>query len=1185
MWLAWMLPLAAAADVDSHRFHIEHWDTSNGLPSNALQASVVDTDGYVWVATSQGLARFDGRHWRTFDSRNTPEMSSSEVRSVFVRNDGTLIVALASGRVLARTAGVFRILLETAMPIASMQEEPDGSLLLAGFSVFRLRPNGASEIVLQPNPALDLRSLFALPGRILAYANASGFQAVSGRAGAMEPAWQIAPVSGDGLLVTVERNVVWLLGRDQRWRVDPRGDAPIPMHHDLPFHPKAIAQGPDGRQWIAGGGNQIALCSTPDLASGAPCEPMTGIPTTHITHLQRDASGALWISSWDAGLFRVTAPPIRLYGSASELPGRPRALAVLNDGSVLVGTQTGAVHIDGELRQLLSFPAAADPSDSVLSLAQMPDGRILRGRRRGIDIASPPSFANWREMGGTLTPAPMAYALYVDAKGSVWAADARILHWVGSDWTVDDPHAQLIYAFVTDASGTLWAAGGAALRQDSTGRFVDAGAPRPRGRFKLMSALKDSRGHLWFGGYECGVYRYDGREWLHLDTTRGLPDDTAYGLVEDAQQRLWISHGRGLYTLALSEGDRLAADPSARAQVRAYSGADGVPVTGFNGGSGLAAAKDGTGSLWFVSDDGAVRVEPARLPQPLARPRVLIDQVSIDDQSVTPGESLALKPGAESLNLTLRAPAPGAAARVAVRYRLDPLQPDWLPLPDSGEIEYQRLPPGRFTLKAQSAIDQRDWSDALQLPVEQAPFWWQRRSAWVAGALLLVLGAGMIGRWRMAALAVRNRRLQALVEQRGQELASEREQLLLARATQAETDRELLWFKRHRALEEWSALDPAARAAYVALAAVPHPQTRSDLSERLAAADPDYPERWRGAEYARVIERLVALDCVQVDAHDSLRAAKADWALLPDTQLPLAELVARASPRIGAYRLLERIGEGAMGEVFRAVSIADGSLAALKLVHRDASSSADTRRRLEREGEIVSTLSHPNIVRLLERGEQEGRLYLAMEFLTGQTLQARLAAADPLPRAHALRIVGDLAQALAALHGAGVIHRDLHPGNVMILADGRAKLLDFGLARAASTSTLTRANTVLGSLPYLAPELLSGEPASAASDLFALGAIACECLCGRRLWHGVQTLELVIEIARFEGPDRTLLQGLEPALGALISGLLERDARRRGSACALIERLQQVALASTAHMDPQLSDPLHQMPHPQAPAG
>lgn len=171
-----------------------------------------------------------------------------------------------------------------------------------------------------------------------------------------------------------------------------------------------------------------------------------------------------------------------------------------------------------------------------------------------------------------------------------------------------------------------------------------------------------------------------------------------------------------------------------------------------------------------------------------------------------------------------------------------------------------------------------------------------------------------------------------------------------------------------------------------------------------------------------------------------------------------------------------------------------------------------------------------------------------MEFLAGKTLQDRLAEAPALTPAEAMDILHDIAAALAALHERGVIHRDLHPGNVMLVPGAPARLLDFGLARASTSHTVTRVNTLMGGLPYLAPEVVAGHPASAASDLFALGVIACECLSGQRVWRATQTLELLVEIARFEGPDARVLAALPAPLKARVTALLDPLPERRGSA-------------------------------------
>jgi ligand-binding sensor domain-containing protein len=1167
-WRGVLLTLLAClactqSGVASARFRVEHWTQLDGLPSNALQATVTDDQGFLWVATDQGLTRFDGRDWRVFDTRNTPVLGSNEVRSLFLRRDGSLVVSMARGRVLAYRSHEFTVVTDLDAPASEIREDTDGSLLMAGPVVTRIGSDDAVTMLLNPKRTGEAYIPFVLQDSSLALALSGGISELFADRAAPWQGPSIAGTDGGTLVVHVENDEPWVLGSNARWRLDRERREFQRFDIPLGFLPVVATRGPDGWLWIGGRGDQNGLCRTPGLGAGAACEPVTELAARNVTNLQMDQSGALWITSWDAGLFRVTTPPIALFGAESGLRERARTLLATQDGAVLVGARQALYRINGEQVSALPWPTLEATGDRLLSLAQFPDGRVVRGRSFGIEVADPPAFMHWNPIRSREGFEEAPYSLYVDRSGALWTSNPRALRFDNGTWTELGGTHDLIYAFTEDRNGALWAAGYGAFRLDASQQFHDVGVPASPGRFILMSALTDSRGYLWFGGYECGLYRFDGHSWLHLDTARGLPDDTGYGLVEDKQQRLWVSHGRGLYTLSLDEADRLAHDSMATALVREYGSADGLPLGGFNGGSGLAAVKDRAGLLWFVGDQGAVRLDPDRLPEPMARPDIVIDSLRIDHDPLPPAAQLRLEPDVQSLSIEVRAPAPGRSERISLRYRLDPLERGWRALANTGQIEYQRLPPGHYQLLVQSAIDGVGWADGLQMSIEHVPHWWERPISWLLASILLAAAGAALTRWRLSALRARNRRLELLVAERSHELAGERIALAQAQGAHEEAERELLWLKRHRALEEWAEVDATARAVYAVLA---HNDWGCDVGQliaQLVAAKPGDGRRWTVAEVEAALDRLQARAAVAIDATQHYSASRPDWLLVPDLDLPLAELITRAAPRIGAYRLLEQIGEGAMGEVFRAVSVHDGTEAALKLVHRDASANAETRRRLEREGEIVSSLSHPNIVRLLERGEHDGRLYLAMEFLIGYTLQDRLTTQPALPMAQGVRILGDLAAALAALHERGVIHRDLHPGNVMILADGSARLLDFGLARAAATSAVTRADTLIGSLPYLAPEVIAGKPASAASDLFALGVLAIECLVGRRLWSGAQTLELVVEIARFEGPSPEILAGLDANLRPLVEQLLDLIPDRRGSSREALVALRAWEQANT----------------------
>jgi len=184
-----------------------------------------------------------------------------------------------------------------------------------------------------------------------------------------------------------------------------------------------------------------------------------------------------------------------------------------------------------------------------------------------------------------------------------------------------------------------------------------------------------------------------------------------------------------------------------------------------------------------------------------------------------------------------------------------------------------------------------------------------------------------------------------------------------------------------------------------------------------------------------------------------------------------------------------------MGIVFRAKHETDGGIVALKVLRRELSGDETFRRRFEREGRIASQLSHRHLVEVVDAGEVDQRHYLASRFVDGETLAARLTRDGPLPSSDLVRLAAELATGLDALHEAGLVHRDIKPSNVMLGADGAA-LTDFGLARGVADSVLTTPGRVVGTLDYLAPEVIRGQPAGPAADIYALGCLVYECVCG-----------------------------------------------------------------------------------------
>ena len=213
-------------------------------------------------------------------------------------------------------------------------------------------------------------------------------------------------------------------------------------------------------------------------------------------------------------------------------------------------------------------------------------------------------------------------------------------------------------------------------------------------------------------------------------------------------------------------------------------------------------------------------------------------------------------------------------------------------------------------------------------------------------------------------------------------------------------------------------------------------------------------------------------------------------------QLPADRRELVAGDLVGDYRLEELLGEGGMGLVFRAVRVSGGETVALKVLKVAFVDDETYKQRFLHEGRAAMDVRHENLVPIFEAGEVDGRHFLAVAYVSGPTLEEHIKQSGQLPVDEIVRLASGLASGLDALHERGIVHRDLKASNVL-LENETALLTDFGLAKGAGYTVLTKPGQVMGTLEYMAPELIRGEPATRASDLYALGCMVYECAAGK----------------------------------------------------------------------------------------
>jgi ligand-binding sensor domain-containing protein/two-component sensor histidine kinase len=771
-----LLLLAAASAIsetappDAPAYSRRVWRSADGLPEDFAQSLAQTQDGYLWIGTSGGLARFDGVSFVVFNRENTPAFLDDSVYSLLVTRDGTLWAGTEGGGLVRYKDGRFR-----------------------AFGSAKGLTNGFVRVIYEDRN----NQLWVGTDAGLFRMHDESLVRVDGRDGA--PEMNVHAICEDraGRLLVGGWGVLVLRGQEVNYFTSNESQADNSV--------RTIRQTADGAIWI---GSISGLRRLDRGLNGDPFKAGKVLSGVNVSALLESRGGAVWIGAYGQGLMRYRAGRIVSFSAPSSLPHN-NVLALFEDGedNVWVGAQGGLLRLSPSAASVIT--TADDAPQSINTIYQDPRGDLF------VTALNGKLFRLARQtLAPVRLPAPLdrmsVRNLFRDSRGALWVGTdgqgvARIdaggvvrytmkdglvndfirafcedregAIWIGTDgklsrlhrgtfqnFTVKDGLAyDSIRALLLDRSGDLWVATDGGLSRLRAGRFVaDPSLERLRGQ-KVWSLLEDAEGKLWIGTHGAGLFLLKDGALTQFTTKDGLPSNKIHFIVEDAQGSLWMSGPSGVVAVSRREIESLSGQPAGRLAVRVYSTAEGLSTNQMNGGVQPAGAMLASGEMWFPSAKGAIRIEPGA-PGRRSAPPVLIEQVLADDRATPFSKRLVLTPGRGKLEIHYTAIRLRSPDRIRFKFRMEGFDQDWTDAGQRRVAYYTNLPAGkyRFHVVAYEMDDPRGPAEQV-LSIEWRPHFY--KTAWfpaLCGLAALALA------WGWYRLHVRNlrQRFAAVLEER-----------------------------------------------------------------------------------------------------------------------------------------------------------------------------------------------------------------------------------------------------------------------------------------------------------------------------------------------------------------------------------------------------------------------------------
>jgi ligand-binding sensor domain-containing protein/signal transduction histidine kinase len=774
---AWALEPSKTLRQFPHRV----WETPDGLPQNAITSLAQTPDGYLWGGTWEGLVRFDGVRFTTFDRITTPELQARTILCLTTGRDGTLWIGTEAGVTGKRGDTFFPLVAPADVPLRNVQNllaARDGSLWIATnghgllryaqerFQMWRLSDDLASNRVM---------ALAEAPDGTVWVGTIGGLYRADGATVSVAPLFEGIPPAV--LSLAVERDGTLWAGTQEGtvYRREEGWMRPVPEASQPGAPIEALLVDRPGTLWVGSTGRGLLRLAHGERST---LEAEQGLQSNTVASLLEDSEGSIWIGAAEGGLHRLKDAPFTPIGPPEGLPHNiVSSIHEAVDGSLWFASLESGVTRWHAGKMTTYTTREGLIHDRVRSMAPGQDGSVWFSTQTGVSRWKAGVFTSLGTAQGL--PPGQVRTVYEDLEGTLWAGtQGGLARWNGERFEVLTrqhglPGDNITLLHKRRAGGFWVGTAGGGLAYFIYGRPVTV-AFEGQPMFSELQALhEESNGTLWIGTDE-GLYHWKNGRFTRFSHLEGLFDDRIFQILPDGRGNLWMSCNKGIFRVAQAELEAVTEGQRTHVTSHVYGQDDGMRSEECNGVGAPAGIRARDGRLWFPTIRGVVVYDPGKPEESTSRhPRMVIEELRVDGRQVPSSEWGRISPSDGNVEIHYTAPSLRAPQRLRFRYQLEGMDSEWVRADSRRVAYYTRLPPGSYQFRV--GLEPRDGDTVA--PETTMAFYLEPRFYQtlafrvVCGLTLVLLVVG--GVWlRMYRLRQRERELQARVDERTAELAT-----------------------------------------------------------------------------------------------------------------------------------------------------------------------------------------------------------------------------------------------------------------------------------------------------------------------------------------------------------------------------------------------------------------------------